>query len=147
MSDLLARTYDWRVVDAVVNHPSVLRYLVENPADTTYLNSAALLAINGTVALFGEYGGYIFVPYAPGRCDAHGATLPEGRGTWARNAFLEALGWMFTNTDAHYIRGQIRKNPAACAMLRSVGFFDMGVTDLWRQFAMPKWKFGAVRCQ
>lgn len=119
MHSLIERTFDADQVNAIINHPAVYPWV--SPVEGQPLNSAPLLANRANVALFGEFGGAIFIVHQPGYYEIHTQVVPQGRGPWALNAMRDSLRWMFTRTDAMEIVTRVPKgNLAARAMAKAV---------------------------
>ncbi len=120
-------------VNCVVNHPSVYPWVrgpIEGPIDLT-----GLIESGNYVALFGEYGGFLFWNMGQGVYDAHSAVLPEGRGKWAVLAAQHALQWMFEKEDAREIMMAVPKgNLAVRALVRVLqAKFRGTIEDGWIQ--------------
>lgn len=116
---IIKRTFDADQVNAVINHPDVYPWV--SPVEGQPLNSGPLLANRANVALFGDFGGAIFIAHQPGFYEIHTQVLPRGRGPWALNAIRDAFAWMFTHTDAMEIVTRVPKgNLAARAMAKAV---------------------------
>lgn len=112
---MIERQISASLVNKIVNDPSVLPWVcgpVEGPLDLT-----EAIESGNYIALFGEYGGFLFWKVSDGIYDAHSAVLPEGRGKWALRAAHQALSWMFGEGAAAEIMMTVPKGNLAVRTL------------------------------
>lgn len=127
MNDL-QRSYDAALLNAVVNHPEVSRWMIgiQPPYDLS-----AVLANTANVFLANQYGGFLFVRGEVGyRYEVHTQFLPEGRGDSFR--FAKQAAWhMFTKTDCLEIETYVPKeNAAAWGLTVAMSFKPCGEIEV-----------------
>lgn len=106
-------------VNSIINHPSIYPWIC-GPIDGP-LDLSGPIQTGDYIALFGEYGGFLFWKLADGIYDAHSAVLPEGRGSWALWAAHNALRFMFDKENAQEIMMAVPKgNIAVRALVRTL---------------------------
>jgi hypothetical protein len=128
---LIRRSYDAAEINAVLNHPSVLPWVIV-PGLTT-LDMTPVVADRRNVLLMAEHGGLIFEHQLDGIFEVHAQFLPEGRGRHAVQAATEAVSWMFANTECQKVVTRVPDgNVAASALARRVGLkFEYSDPDAW----------------
>lgn len=103
-------------INEIVNHPSVYPWVCgpfTGPLDLT-----KPIEDGSYVALFGEYGGFLFWRLGSGVYDAHSAVLPEGRGRWAIRAAKAALETMFAGDAVEIMMAAPKGNLAVLSLIR-----------------------------
>lgn len=117
---MLERSTDAAFVNRIANDPSVRPWLglgVE-PVDL-----APVIQDPAVYALMGEHGGLVFLPVLDGVYSVHSLFLPAGRGASAVRAALEAVDWLFANSNAAVITTEVPVNNSAAGWLaRRCGF-------------------------
>jgi hypothetical protein len=102
-SNAIGEATIWRETDPdrindVINHPSVRDWVRGSAMGN--LDVMTVIASDAAVALFGEFGGFVFLRIVPGIYDTHSAVLPEGRGEWGLRTAKAAIRWMFEKEGA-----------------------------------------------
>jgi hypothetical protein len=114
----------WRETDSdrinqIINHPEGLRLAIDPVGGsldvTPVLDNAAL------IALFGNFGGFMFWRLVPGIYEAQVTVLPEGKGEWALRAARSALRWMFEKEGAlEIMMAAAQGDSAAHAVIKNI---------------------------
>lgn len=118
----VARSFDVQFLNRVVNDPAMekSRLGVKN------IDLTAAVSDPENIFLANEYGGFLFMKDGDGY-EVHTNFLPEGRGKVALDAARDAAAYIFTQTDAHWIRTLVpRGNVAAYALTKAMGFQATG---------------------
>lgn len=125
---MIERQSSAALVNQIINHPSIYPWVcgpIEGPLDLT-----KLIESGNYIALFGEYGGFLFWKLKDGIYDAHSAVLPRGRGRWALDTAHQALAWMFGKEHAFEIMMSVPKgNLAVRALVRSLKAAPVGTIE------------------
>jgi hypothetical protein len=116
---VIERQFDANAVNRIVNHPSVYPWIC-GPLEGHQLDLTGPIGDGTYIALFGEYGGFLFFKVSEGIYDAHSAVLPEGRGKWAFNAAHEALRLMFAGGALEIMMAAPKGNLPVRALIRSL---------------------------
>jgi RimJ/RimL family protein N-acetyltransferase len=104
--DSVARPEDWAPIES-----ELVRYLIAGDHE-------------------GPYGFAIFIPDTWTCWKAHIGFLPRSYGEMALTAFQEMLGWMWKNSTAARIVGEICvDNRRAIAFSKRAGFVEYGVNE------------------
>lgn len=128
---MIERQFDGETVNRIVNHPSIYPWIC-GPAKGHALDLSDLIESGAYIALFGEYGGFLFFKVADGIYDAHSAILPEGRGKWALRAAHQALRMMFDGDAVEILMAAPKGNLAVLSLIRSVKAKHRGkIEDGW----------------
>jgi len=129
---VIERQFDGQAVNRIVNHPSIYPWVC-GPLEGQDLDLSGPIGDGSYIALFGEFGGFLFWKLTDGIYDAHSAVLPEGRGKWALGAAREALAWMFHHEGAVEIMMAVPKgNLAVRALVRSLkAKYTGNIEDGW----------------
>lgn len=123
----MRRTRSARLVDAIVNHPSI-RPTIEWGSHR--IESADFLSDERNLVLADENGIAILAYREPGIYQAHLAFIPEGRGAVMLKSCRKALDSLFTEYGAKIIYAkipnQLKASKLAC---RWLGFTSLGPDD------------------
>ncbi len=107
-------------LNEICNHPSIYPWVhgqVQGPLDFSKVINEESPHVN----LMGKHGGMLFVQHQLGFYEEHAHVLPAGRGKWAYGMVVEALHYMFTQTDAVEIWGRVpHGNLRARALMRAI---------------------------
>jgi hypothetical protein len=127
---LLERSTDAAHLNRIANDPSVRPYLGLGVGD---VDLAPVLQNPSVYALTNEHGGLVFLPVLSGLYSVHTLFLPSGRGAKAVRAALEAVDWLFSNTDAKAVTTEVPATNAPAGWLaRRCGFQKTGRReDAW----------------
>lgn len=128
---VIARTRDYAAIRALCTHPAIYPMICDDftadpkawqpPRDESIVY---LLASDDD----GPCGFGIFHPHNRACFEGHFGFLPRVYGADARKTFERMLAWMFQNTEARRIVGEIaRDNKLAIRFARSAGFEIYGV--------------------
>lgn len=108
---MIERVFDAERINAVCNHPGVRPWL---GGGTGALDFTGILNDRRNVLLMVDGGGVLFHFQEPTIYEAHTQFVPEVRGSAALRATLDAIEWMFLNTDCLEILSKApHDNPAA----------------------------------
>jgi RimJ/RimL family protein N-acetyltransferase len=114
---------DVAFLNRVANDKSVRPYLGLGDG---YMDTQWVLDVPGTIFLANEYGGFLLLQTRPGLYSIHSLFLPEGRGAKAVRAALDAVAWVFQNTDAKAITTEVpAPNLAAKWLALRCGFTEI----------------------
>ena len=126
---MIHQSTDAAFLNRVVNHPSVLPYVLcgfKGPLDVT-----ALVENPRNVFLANEFGGFLLIDRDDFVYELHTQFLPEGRGKSVIRAGNEMTTWMFTKTDALRIDTYVQPdNRAAAWAARICGFKKWGTVEI-----------------
>lgn len=134
---MIERQISAEKINLIANDPSVYPWIA-GPFEGE-LDFTETIAGDRVIALFGEYGGFIFYRIAEGIYDAHSAVLPAGRGKWAVRTAREALAWMFDKEDAQEVMMAVpHGNVAVRALVRILkANFRGTIEDGWWREGHP----------
>jgi hypothetical protein len=107
----------------IVNHPDVRPSFTSVPDKE--LDFRPLANDPNTLILVGDppLGTFVFYRIMPGVFEAHGASLPEGRGEWTDRFARHCLYFLFTGTDCIEILTRVPQGHLPTATLvRQLGF-------------------------
>lgn len=125
----LARTFDARFLNEVLNHPAVFKWCSTKGIDRLDLTTVAENQSN--YVLMNEYGGFVFVPKGGSVYEVHTQFLPTGA-LVALSAAREAARYMFTQTDCESIVTYVPVgNRRAKRLTEAVGFEYTGTRGEW----------------
>lgn len=125
----MMRSTDSQFLNRVVNDPSVKPWV--SLGVSGYLDMTPAVSNPENIFLADEYGGTLFVKTGNGIYDLHTQFLPEGRGKHVREFAVEALRYMFVDTDCIAITTFIQdENLSAQRMALWCGFKPMQVAEL-----------------
>jgi len=124
-------SHDYAAIRALCLHPCIFPKISDDytsdPAKWEIPQSESiiyLLASDGD----GAFGFGIFIPETHAQYTAHFGFLPRSYGAEARKAFEKMLAWMWTNSTASRIVGEIVKsNTLAIRFVRQCGFEPYGI--------------------
>ena len=117
---MLVRQSDPAIVNHILNHPSVLPWVIGNKKAP--LDASPVIANTNNIVLACEWCAFIFAKMTTGIYELHTCVLPEGRGQGTISAGHEAMDWMFSSTDAAEIVTRVpRGNIAGDAAMRALG--------------------------
>jgi hypothetical protein len=121
----LARTFNPKLVDLIVNHPSV-RGTIEQGCEA--ISSRSVVLDRQNIILASPIGVAIFIPEAERIYGGHIAVLAGHRGRAALTLATEALKQVFCVYKAEEVRASVPLVlPAARYLCRAVGFTPLGV--------------------
>ena len=128
---MVARTHDYQAVRELACHPSIFPHVTDDwfpdPAEWHPSESEQvkyLLASDDK----GPFGFGIFIPKTWSCYDSHIGFLPRSYGAPAIQAFKEMLEWMWKNSTAARLVGEIcEDNRRAIRFATSAGFEPYGV--------------------
>lgn len=129
---MISPTKDLEGVYYLLNHPSIKDWVF---GDYVIDTIKPLIDDEENKFFLGDLGGCFFIKRAPDIYELHSFVLPAGRGRWARDNFMEVLGWMFANTPATRIVTMCPvNNRMAIGAARMCGFkkYDK-VPEGWKQ--------------
>lgn len=115
----LARSTDAVLLNRVVNHPEVSRWMLgfKPPYDLS-----PLVQDPANIFLANEHGGFLFIKQEQYTYGVHTQFLPEGRGN-SLSLARDAAFWMFTQSDALAIETYVpADNVAALKLTLAMGF-------------------------
>ena len=128
---IVFRSRDWRAIKALVCDPAIFQYVSDDFYKTpeswqpTQSESMIYLLAKDSVGLFG-FG--IFLPRTHCQYESHIGFLPRSYGKVAIGAFKGMLDWMWANTTARRIVGEIaQENRRAIQFAVRAGFREYGV--------------------
>lgn len=131
---IVQRDTTGEIANRIVNHPAVRPSFTIDPEHE--LDFRPLAHDPNTIILVGEppIGTFVFYRLLAGVYEAHGASLPEGRGEWTDRFARHCLYFLFTSTDAIEILTRVPQGHLATSTLvRQLGF-------TWR-WARPATRF------
>jgi hypothetical protein len=115
---MIRRTFDPRLLNAVVNHPEVRPYV----GGEGVLDLTDLIANPVNFALVTQGGGFLLINQGEGIYEVHSQFLPEARRN-TRKAMKAGFDYMFTRTDCERVTTQVPdSNLAAQALAKAAGF-------------------------
>lgn len=119
---VLARTFDVKLANEIVNHPDVLPIVTQGEIEN--IDLAPVIGDPRNVALIVKGGLLIFgADVEGGAYELHTTFLPQYRGAYALDVSRSAYRWMFTHTDCMEIVTRVPAfNRAAALMARKIGF-------------------------
>ena len=130
-SVVVFRSRDWRAIKALVCDPAIFPHVTDDFYQTpeswqpTESESVIYLLAKDAAGLFG-FG--IFLPRTHCQYESHIGFLPRSYGTVAIGAFKDMLGWMWANSKARRIVGEIaQENRRAIQFAVRAGFREYGV--------------------
>jgi len=114
---------------SIIQHPSVLPYIVDDYSSIQLYNMDAVLRIDTVYCLiYGEGVLFILTPQNSITYDVHTCVLPQFRGEEAVSAAREGAEWMFKETNCQKITASFPViNSGAYALARSIGMKKEGV--------------------
>ena len=128
---IVFRSRDYKAIRTLATHPRILPQISDDftsdPKLWKPIESEQVVYLLGSDEQ-GPFGFGIFIPQTHVQFGAHIAFLPRSYGTLALTAFKEMLGWMWANTEARRIVGEIvRENKLAIRFSRRAGFQIYGI--------------------
>ena len=125
------RTRDYRAIRELILHPRVFPHVCDdftsNPDTWKPVESDLVTYLLATDEK-GPFGLGIFIPDTWACWKSHMAFLPRSYGNQALTSFKTMLGWMWQNTSARRLVGEIaRENKLAIRFARRAGFSIYGV--------------------
>lgn len=125
------RTRDYKIIRELATHPRIFPQIADDfTSDSKKWQPIAseqvcyLLAADGE----GPFGFGIFIPDTWACWKAHTAFLPRSYGADARKSFDQMILWMWQNTTAKRLVGEIvRDNLLAIRFARRAGFAIYGI--------------------
>ena len=123
------RSHDYAAIRALLQHPRVFPHISDDFTGQVWevpKNDLIvyLLASDGD----GPFGFGIFIPRTNIIFEGHIAFLPRSYGAQAARAFKEILAWMWANTAARRIVGElVRSNTLALRFVRRAGMDIYGI--------------------
>lgn len=124
---MLQRSTDAALLNRVVNHPEVARWMLgfEPPYDLS-----PLIQNPANIFLANEHGGFLFLKQEHDVYEVHTQFLPEGRGNSLPLA-RDAAFWMFTQSDALAIQTYVpESNLPALRLTQAMGFSCWGESEV-----------------
>jgi hypothetical protein len=120
----VARAYDAKFIDSVINHPQVRPYV--GLPEGGVISLATLLRDRRNILLLGEGGGIFYHFIDDGIYEAHTQFLPENRGKYVVEFCLASVDWMFRNTEASELWTRVPHDnrPALALTIRCGGRYD-----------------------
>jgi hypothetical protein len=128
----LRETRDAARANEVCNNHTVLPGLSLGVFDS--IDLTPLVTNDRNHLLMGEFGGALLIWTAPGVYDVHDFVLPEGRGSWARDAAQDVFAFVFDTLGARLLWTQTPvENRASRMFNRILGFKSEGIhtAALW----------------
>ena len=130
---IVFRSHDYKAIRALAIHPRILPQISDDftsdPKQWQPIESEQVVYLLGADDA-GPFGFGIFIPQTHIQFAAHVAFLPRSYGNLALTAFKEMLAWMWQNTQARRIVGEIvRENKLAIRFARRAGFKIYGIND------------------
>jgi hypothetical protein len=128
----LTATRDASAANEICNNPTVLPGLSLGVIDR--IDLTPLVTNPRNHLLMGEFGGALLIWVAPGVYDVHDFVLPEGRGSWARDAAQDVFAFVFDVLGARLLFTQTPvENRASRMFNRILGFQSGGIHEaiLW----------------
>jgi hypothetical protein len=130
-SSKIFRSRDYRAIRELVRHPRVFPHVCDdftsNPDTWKPIESDLVTYLLATDEK-GPFGLGVFIPDTWACWKSHMAFLPRSYGNQALTSFKMMLGWMWQNTQARRLVGEIaRDNKLAIRFVRRAGFSIYGV--------------------
>jgi hypothetical protein len=125
------RSRDYRAIRELALHPRILPQICDDftcdPAKWQPIESEQVIYLLATDDE-GPFGFGIFIPDTWACWKAHTAFLPRSYGADARKSFERMIQWMWANTQARRLVGEIvRENLLAIRFARASGFSIYGI--------------------
>jgi len=125
------RSRDYRAIRELCTHPRILPAI----SDDYTSDAKTWKPIESELVIYllaaddeGPFGFGIFIPQTHIQYGSHLGFLPRSYGADARHSFEQMLAWMWANTSARRIVGEIvRENQLAIRFARRAGFSVYGV--------------------
>ncbi len=120
-------------VNELINHESIRPWVAGSFKGI--LDATSLVKNKDNIFFTSTHGGCGFIKMRPGTYDLHTFVLPEGRGAWVKDNFINVRDWMFNNTDAVEIITMCPKNNRmAVGAARFCGFKKYSTAEkVWEQ--------------
>ena len=128
---VISRSRDYLAIKRLAIHPRVFPYLSDDftsdPKQWEPIFSEQVIYLLAKDA-DGVFGLGVFIPQTHAQYGAHLAFLPRSYGRLARSSFEQMLGWMWKNSTARRLVGEIeRSNTLAIRFARKAGFEIYGI--------------------
>ena len=127
------RSRDYKAIRELCTHPRILPQISDDYTSdpkTWKVPESELVIYLLAADDKGPFGFGIFIPQTHVQYTAHMAFLPRSYGNEALTSFKSMLAWMWANTTAERIVGEIRRdNKLAIRFARRAGFEIYGVND------------------
>lgn len=125
------RTRDYRAIRELATHPRIFPHVSDDftsdPKLWKPIESETVIYLLATDDK-GPFGCGIFIPDTWACWKAHMAFLPRSYGNLAQSSFKKMLDWMWQNSQARRLVGEIaRDNTLAIRFARRAGFVFYGV--------------------
>ena len=125
------RSRDYRAIRELILHPRIFPHVSDdftsNPEKWKPIESETVTYLLATDEK-GPFGLGVFIPDTWACWKSHMAFLPRSYGNQALTSFKTMLGWMWRNTSARRLVGEIaRENKLAIRFARRAGFSIYGV--------------------
>lgn len=125
------RSRDWAAIRKLATHPRIFPQIADDftsdPKKWKPIESEMVIYLLAADDQ-GPFGFGIFIPQTHVQYGAHMAFLPRSYGAEASASFKEMLGWMWQNTTARRLVGEIcRSNTLAIRFARRAGFEPYGI--------------------
>lgn len=128
---ILARSHDAQVINAILNHPDVHRWLAFDGIG--HIDAGPLLTPENIALLVWRgdaVAGCFLYMQRPYGHEVHAQMLPGFRGPLTVQAARASIAWLWTHTDSPMISATIAAdNPAANALARHMGFSRVATID------------------
>ena len=130
-SSKIFRTRDYKAIREIITHPRVFPHVSDdftsNPETWKPIESDLVTYLLATDEK-GPFGLGVFIPDTWACWKSHIAFLPRSYGNQALSSFKGMLGWMWQNTQARRLVGEIaRDNKLAIRFATRAGFAYYGV--------------------
>lgn len=127
------RSHDYSAIRALCIHPRILPQISDDytsdPKTWKPVESELVIYLLAADKQ-GPFGFGIFIPQTHAQFGAHTAFLPRSYGNEALTSFKAMLDWMWANTTAHRIVGEIvRENKLAIRFATRAGFRMYGINE------------------
>lgn len=125
------RSRDYRAIRELATHPRIFPHV----SDDFTADPKAWQPIESEIVIYllaaddkGPFGFGIFIPDTWACWKSHTAFLPRSYGQLALSSFKQMLDWMWKNTEARRLVGEIvRENKLAMRFARRAGFEIYGI--------------------